>query len=95
MSMMNTSRQEIQRVCDNKSEDSRLKFTRVTHPHFAYERTYCIVCGKPKGHVSVESSQSISPTNVILICDDCICTYGPPDLPRANIEGLVEDKAVK
>lgn len=91
MSLMNTSRQEIQKVCDSQSEDSRLKFTRITHPHFAYERTYCIVCSKPRGYVSVESSKSIRPSNVILICDECEYLYGPPNLPRADIKGLVED----
>lgn len=54
-------------------EDSRLKgYTqRATHPTLPLERTYCVLCGKPKGWVTMETGNFIRVNNVITVCDQC------------------------
>lgn len=68
--------------------DSRLSFTRVTHPTLPLERTFCVNCGKPKGWVSTESFDFISANQIIVICDDCESSLGEVPLIRANIEEI-------
>lgn len=54
-------------------DDSRLKGYNgnVTHPTLNMERTYCNSCGRPKGWVSMETSEFIKVHNVIVICELC------------------------
>jgi hypothetical protein len=68
--------------------DSRLKTATVTHPTFPLERTYCVICGEPRGWVSQESSKYIAVSNIFLICDDCENQFGKPPLPEADIKEI-------
>lgn len=68
--------------------DSRLQFTRVTHPVFPLERTFCANCGKPKGWVSTESSEFIKTNQIIVICSACEETLGEVPLLKAEIQEL-------
>jgi len=77
---------------DLKTEDSRLKYSQITHPTQPYERTFCVVCCKPKGWVTVESYNTIKASNIIVICDDCASFMGPTGLQEAPIQ---EVKGVK
>lgn len=69
-------------------DDSRLKGfrVRVTHPTLPLERSYCSICGKPKGWVTTESSEFIRATEVVVVCDGCVLAYGEPPLLRCPIE---------
>jgi hypothetical protein len=75
-------------LMDTQKIDSRLKGYNglVTHPVLNAERTFCIVCGKEKGWVSMESSEFIRANNIIVICDNCEADLGALPLPMANIE---------
>lgn len=71
-------------------EDSRVRHTNLsipeTHPRFAFQRCYCVVCGKPDGWVSMESYALIAAGNVICVCNDCHETCGNLQLPEAHLE---------
>lgn len=77
-------------------EDSRLKgYTKeVTHPILPLKRTYCANCGRPYGWVSVDSNnnfltttgESVSPAQIIVLCENCEETYGDPNLVKANLK---------
>lgn len=56
-----------------RPEDSRLRgFTgNATHPTLPLERTYCTLCGKEFGWVSVESYEFIRAGEVIVFCNEC------------------------
>ena len=69
-------------------EDSRLKYSQVTHPIFPLDRTFCVVCGKPKGWVTRESSAYIAASNIIVICDECSASYGSLGLQEAPIKEI-------
>lgn len=55
--------------------DSRLQRTRITHPVFPLERTFCAYCGAPKGWVTYDSGDFIDAASVVVVCDDCAVTY--------------------
>lgn len=67
-------------------EDSRLKYKKITHPTENLERTFCVVCAKPKGWVTTESSKYIAASNIIVICDECAACMGDLKLPKADIK---------
>lgn len=75
-------------------DDSRLKGYNgaVTHPHLPLERTYCAICGRPKGWVNVETAEHIRAFSVIVICDSCDedlrNKLGPVPLQEAAIEEM-------
>jgi len=71
--------------------DSRLKTPTATHPQYKLERTYCIVCGKPKGWVSQESYKYIKANSIILVCEDCEGCFGTLPLPKANITEIKKE----
>lgn len=68
--------------------DSRLRFTRVTHPTLPLERTFCVNCGKPKGWVSVDSYDFIQANSIIVVCNDCEAALGEVPLIKADIEEI-------
>lgn len=76
----------IMQLVDNKLLDSRVKGygPTETHPQLQMERTYCVVCSKPYGWVSQESSAWIALYSVIVICDECHTAMGEMPLPRAD-----------
>lgn len=65
---------------------SKLKDAKVTHPIYPLERTYCALCGKPKGWVSQESSKYIAANQIVVVCDDCNGQFGELPLEKANIQ---------
>lgn len=72
-------------------DDSRLKGYngKVTHPTLPLERTYCSICGTPKGWVTHESSEFIDAANVVVVCDNCDeklrSKLGQPPLQEAPV----------
>jgi hypothetical protein len=68
--------------------ESRSKTATVTHPTYPLERAYCVICGKPKGWVSQESSKYIAASNIFLICEDCETQFGKPPLVEAKIQEI-------
>ena len=64
----------------------------VTHPTFALERTYCVICMRPYGYVSQESFKYIQANNIVVVCDDCIFSMGEPPLQEAYIEHIPFEK---
>jgi hypothetical protein len=79
-------RTELRKLIDEHKVDSRLRSGRVTHPTLNMERTYCVVCGKPKGWVSTETYNYVKMNNIVVICDDCDHAMGSLPLPKANIK---------
>lgn len=73
---------------DNYKLDSRMKNPKETHPQYKLERTYCNICGKPKGWVSQESSKYMAAQNIIVVCDDCCSQFGELPLEKADIKEL-------
>ena len=53
-------------------EDSRLKRSTITHPTLPLERTFCAECGKPWGWASMETSKTIAPAEIQVICENCL-----------------------
>jgi hypothetical protein len=83
---MSTDLKGLKSAFDLKTEDSRLKYNRVTHPTLPLERTYCVVCAKPKGWVTTESSEYIRANNIIVICEDCSSAMGSMPLQEVDIK---------
>jgi hypothetical protein len=80
-----------------KSEDSRLRGFQghQTHPVLPLERTFCSNCGKPHGWVGMDSDnnwmtdtgESVSPTEVVVICNECDERLGKLPLPEIQLKG--------
>ncbi len=83
-----------------KDADSRLKgyFGHVSHPTMQAGRTYCIFCGKPWGYCSNDSSEFVSPHQVIVTCDDCdmiMLQFNGQTVPQHMLDafGLIPEPA--
>lgn len=81
-------RTQLRQLIDEQKIDSRLKTGRVTHPTLNLERTFCVVCGKPKGWVSTATYEFIRANNVVVICEQCDADMGALPLPKANIKEI-------
>lgn len=81
-----------------KDSDSRLQgyFGQVTHPTLPLKRTYCFLCGQPAGYCSMDSSQHIEPSHIVVTCNNCdeiMVGLGAKKVPQSIMDafGLVED----
>lgn len=71
---------------DLSGEDSRLKYKKITHPTLNMERTFCVMCSKPKGWVTTDSFEFIKANNIIVVCDECAAAFGPMGLQEAPVQ---------
>jgi hypothetical protein len=85
-----SDKEQLLELMNTGKIDSRMKGYHGlnTHPTLNAERTYCVVCGKPKGWVSKESYEFIQINNVVIICDDCTIQLGALPLEIAPIDEI-------
>jgi hypothetical protein len=68
-----------------KDSDSRTQRSKITTSDGKYERTYCLMCGRPWGWVSTDTGVTAAPSHIAVTCDDCdqrILSMGGGDISK-------------
>jgi hypothetical protein len=85
---MSLDPQDFMSLLEDNRLDSRMKTPVKTHAQYNLEKTYCTICGHPKGWVSQGDSKYIKAMNIVVICDDCYSQFGSLPLQEAPIKEL-------